>query len=218
LNKSRYPLRNRRRKATREQLLHAASQILAKQSYRDATLEQIAEHAGLHVQTLYNHFPTKQALAAALEREKFANALKITDRDTLSFWRQWVEDAAASQIALDSGASFMRYVHDRESDPKLAAAVLEIGREYTEVLTEALARDFGVDSQQDSFPTLVASMLWGGNSYAVRQWYEAGGEQDLVALTVAVVDDVIAIVDSVRGGNKRKRRRSVNTPAEQHGK
>jgi AcrR family transcriptional regulator len=193
-----YPLRDRRRRANRAALLAAAGELFTDQGLADTTLDQIAEKAGLHVQTLYRHFPTKQALASALEREKFEIALTETDKDTLSFWHDWVALAASQQVALDGGLNFMRYIHERESNPKLAAAVVEIGREYTDLLTASLAVDFQMDPVRDGFPNLVASMLWGGNAHAVRRWYEAGGEADLMHLVVTVADEVAEIVARVR--------------------
>ena len=157
-------------------------------------MEQIAESAELHVQTLYRHFPSKQLLAASVERMQFEAALAESNEDTLTTWRAWVDSAARGQLELDGGVSFIRYVHELQSNPKVAVAVMEIGREYTELLTTGLANDFGMDPERDNLPGLVASMLWSGNGNAVGRWYRAGGEADLVNLTVGVVDEVRDIV------------------------
>lgn len=59
----------------------AAIDLFASKGYEETTLESIAKKAGLHVQTLYRHFPTKSDLAAAilhdhlLDRLNFDNVL-----------------------------------------------------------------------------------------------------------------------------------------------
>ena len=62
---TKFPLRTKRKMATREKLVSAARQLFLSKGYDNTTLEEIAELAGLHVQTLYRHFGTKQDLAKA---------------------------------------------------------------------------------------------------------------------------------------------------------
>ena len=79
---TRFPLREKRKAQTRASLIKAAQDLFSRKGYDETTLEQIAGHAGLHVQTLYRHFSSKQDLATA------------GDQDVLDRFRQLIEDPA----------------------------------------------------------------------------------------------------------------------------
>jgi TetR/AcrR family transcriptional regulator len=64
-------LARRRRKGERtaEQILDAAEALFAERGYAATTVRDVAEQVGLRTPSLYNHFPSKDALyAAVLER------------------------------------------------------------------------------------------------------------------------------------------------------
>ena len=61
---TRYPLRTKRKAATKKKIVQAAQGIFYRKGYDATTLEEIADAAGVHVQTLYRHFPNKQTLAS----------------------------------------------------------------------------------------------------------------------------------------------------------
>ena len=50
----------------KERLLNVAYRQFQRYGFEDTTLESIAEEAGLHVQTLYRHFPKKNDLIGAM--------------------------------------------------------------------------------------------------------------------------------------------------------
>lgn len=51
---------------TRSQLLHAAVQVICERGFQGATMQQVAQAAGVTPATLYNHFGTKEALVGQL--------------------------------------------------------------------------------------------------------------------------------------------------------
>jgi AcrR family transcriptional regulator len=61
---------SRRRGAqTAERILDAAEEVFAEQGYAGTSLRDLAERVGLRIPSLYNHFPSKEALyTAVLER------------------------------------------------------------------------------------------------------------------------------------------------------
>lgn len=61
----------------RDKLLVAATQILAERGL-DAPLEHIARRAGVSIGTLYNHFPTREALLEAILPQRLAALDEIT--------------------------------------------------------------------------------------------------------------------------------------------
>jgi AcrR family transcriptional regulator len=59
----------RRGPATAERILAAGEALFAERGYHGTTLRDVADRVGLRIPSLYNHFPSKDALyAAVLER------------------------------------------------------------------------------------------------------------------------------------------------------
>ena len=189
-----YPLREQRKQRSREALLRSASKLFACKGFKATTLEEVAEGAGLHVQTLYRHFPNKAELAAAIDRvyfDRFRKAFQARDTDTLTFWRGWVE-TAARRLTRDGGAAYRRGLENFYTQPSLSGTYLKTWNQYEEILAEGLREDFGrLPPERSNLPMLVACMLWAGNRRAAFEWAQAKGKRDLAADCVAVVDTVI---------------------------
>ena len=59
---------------TRRRILHAATSLFVSDGWRNATTRGIATAAGIATGTLFNYFPTKEAIAAALMTEALERA------------------------------------------------------------------------------------------------------------------------------------------------
>lgn len=59
-------LRERKKQQVRDQILEAASKLIARLGYQSTTMRAVANDANISHQTLYNYFPTKAALVKAL--------------------------------------------------------------------------------------------------------------------------------------------------------
>jgi len=119
-------------RATRRRIIAAATELFTEYGYFSTTLAQIAESAGVAVQTVYFHFGNKrtvlkEALDVAavgddepvpvLERPWMQEARTATDPNRLVVL--WVE---ASRAILDRGAPLMRVLRDAAgADPDMAA-------------------------------------------------------------------------------------------------
>jgi AcrR family transcriptional regulator len=62
----------------RDRILEAARALVAETGV-DATMEDIARHAGVAVGTLYRHFPAKEDLVAAVVEDSFAQMASLTE-------------------------------------------------------------------------------------------------------------------------------------------
>jgi AcrR family transcriptional regulator len=71
-----------RAKATVDAIIAAAAQVLITHGYEGTTTARVAQRAGVSVGSLYQYFPNKDALVAALI-ERHANELVSTVRDVL---------------------------------------------------------------------------------------------------------------------------------------
>lgn len=103
-----------------EQILAAARVGFAKHG-PDASLEEIARHAGVGVGTLYRHFPTRLSLQEAVIRENTEAMIGMaaelaetaTPGDALAAWLRAKLDHAASYRGL--GAAVMNEIADTAS-------------------------------------------------------------------------------------------------------
>ncbi len=191
-----FPLREKRKAATRLKFMQSAQTLFATQGYDETTLEQVAAHAGLHVQTLYRHFASKQELATAGERaqlERFRLAIRDPQRsdDTFTLWREWVR-VAATRVTRDGGQQYRDYLIQRQQNPQVSAQLMDIATEYEDLLAESLADDFDMSADGLGAPRLVATMLWGANAFVVRE-HRADADHDLVGEVVAAVEKVEAL-------------------------
>ena len=192
-----YPLRNKRRLETRAALIKSAQRLMAEHGFESVTMQQVADDAGTHAQTLYSHFPNKYALSAAAAVEWLRIALDERKMDTITFWRTWVEKRSSESLEADNGGPLMALVSDMKTNPKFALVNLAVTAEYIEVLSQSLAEDFGMNAKVDLFPKLTAEMLMAGSEHHISAWYEADGDYDLLAGEISAVDEVTEIVKLV---------------------
>ncbi|MDE0817601.1 MAG: TetR/AcrR family transcriptional regulator [Pirellulaceae bacterium] len=195
MTKEQYPLRERRRIASRTAFIESARDLFEEAGFGNTSMEQIAERAGLHVQTLYRHFPTKQSLSATIQIEKFKAAFDERDKDTLTFWHRWVEEQARTVVVPE----YLHHLSETYSDPKLAGVASMVATEYLNMLANGLAQDFSMDRDSDCLPILIANMLWGANADAVQRWSKSNGEADLVEFAGSAAKEVAKVVDQLLG-------------------
>ena len=193
--KVKYPLRSKRKAQTRVKILRAAQAVFYAKGYDDSTLDEIAEAAGVHVQTLYRHFATKQELASAGDRrwfELFNEWVETRDPRETAFdtWRAWLRSTYGRLIS-DGGAAYREYMHTRHANPSILGELSKIRAQYEDILCELLARDFSLPAEGTGKPRLVAGMLLAGSAYVMRRF--DAENIDLIKEAVAVVDEVEAM-------------------------
>jgi AcrR family transcriptional regulator len=179
--------RRRKGELTAERILDVAEAIFAERGYAGATLRDVATRAGLRTPSLYNHFPSKESLyAAVLERgirpvldvlTEVVEARDRSDRDV----RQVVERT-------------MDLVGRRPELPRLIQhETLSGGRHLTPMLREWIQRTFARAYQMveassaasrwepDQFPLLVLAMYHVFVGYfAIAHVYKDLNGQDLL--------------------------------------
>jgi AcrR family transcriptional regulator len=197
MSTTQFPLREKRKAATRKSLIRSAQTLFASQGYEQTTLEEVAGHAGLHVQTLYRHFASKQELATAGDEdllERFTRAIRDPARTntTFTFWREWVGQATQRITQDDGGQQFREFLLQRWTQPLVSSQLIRIGHEYEDLLTESLARDFALPADEINTARLVAVMLWGVNSH-IQRLHARQPDFDLAREAVAVIESVEAL-------------------------
>lgn len=72
----RIPLRERNKQRVRERILAAASELFRSVGYDQTTMDQIAERAEISRGTLFNYFPTKDALLRPFVKDIFQTRIR----------------------------------------------------------------------------------------------------------------------------------------------
>ncbi|MEM7079638.1 MAG: TetR/AcrR family transcriptional regulator [Pseudomonadota bacterium] len=193
-NPSQFPLREKRKAETRLQLIASAQKLFSTKGYAQTTLEEIAEDAGLHVQTLYRHFANKQELAATGDQEhlaRFRELIRSPQRPTSTFalWRDWVRSSAERVTRNDGGVHYREILTERFSLASVSTQILRNGYEYEDLLCESLGKELRAIPDGERQARVIAATLWAMNAYVVRRYHEQQ-ISDLVAEVVRVIDEV----------------------------
>lgn len=199
-SKVQYPLRDKRKQKSRSALIESAERLFRKKGFDNTSMEEVAKDAGLHVQTLYNHFPNKLELQIATQQvhlDEFKKLISARDTSALVFWRRWVVSSARMvERGDDAGFREARQALFSISDVPRTSILIEL--EYEKTLAEGIAEDMNVSVSNDRRPMLIACMLWGGNRQVVREWV-ADPQGGLETSVVAVVDEVSRMVGHLFG-------------------
>ncbi len=85
---------------TRQAVVEAAYELFLKQGYAATSMRQIAEHAGLALGGIYNHFPSKEAIFAELilERHPYKQILPILVNTPADDVESFVRTAAKTLV------------------------------------------------------------------------------------------------------------------------
>jgi len=163
--------------ARRRQLFDVALSLFAKHGYAAATMDDIAEAAGVTKPLVYQHFESKRALYLELmdvfSRELVTRIVKATANAQGP--RQQVEQGFAAYFELMLGneeAFRLLYGRDAPDDPELGEAL----RRVEETLAQAIDSliDAGLDPEHR---LLLAHAVVGMAEGASRHWLDARREQ-----------------------------------------
>lgn len=184
-----FPKREKKKAETRQKIVDASIELFLERSHGLVTLEDVAERAGIHVQTLYRHFPNKASLMLAGDElwvERFKNFIAQQDDhlDTFKIWREWL-NFAYKEIVENPTKYKALYQRKIESDQAMIGW-LRIQHHYEDLLTECLAQDFEMSDDGVTLPRLVAGMLMSGNASVIRRFTE--GETDFMSEVNATID------------------------------
>ena len=158
--------RKERKVETRKTLLNAATHLFSNEGY-DTTLAAIADHAGVHTQTLISHFPTKADILTGIWQESlrsFEKEFLARTTDALSAYRAYIE---ASSVNFPKSGQVLPMAH---SLPAITAEARQALFRVRELIAEGIAEDMAVDNTRDLRPTLIACMVFGGILHISESW------------------------------------------------
>ena len=219
-NKSRFPSKigcveveierrvDPRKQRTMEALVAAAQQMFAERPVDDVTVEEIGQHAGVAVGSIYNNFGSKEGLYAAV----VARALDV-DRDYMD--RAYTPDRSPIEQLLAASEHYLRFALDHpqffrmlafpaKPGPYAAAAdtAALLSRRVDEQnarMVDAIERGIADGSIRQLDPPKTATILWASwNGIISLAWRHDDLRQDPEALRDLIEEAAELVSDGLR--------------------
>jgi AcrR family transcriptional regulator len=211
---------------SRERILQCAVRVADRDGLDGASLRKVAGELGVHVTSLYNHVPTKEALLDGVVDELFGRAdLPVGEVP----WEQWVRRfvAGVSGLASEHPGAFAVLLRRPVQGPQslatfeagLAAfrrAGMDVAASYGAVKTVALAAlgcclEKASEAKQEELATDVTSLPW--QDFPVLHEVTAVAEGvDVVAIVTDVLVAGLAAQLPAGASRTSARRRERPTP------
>ena len=196
-----YPKRTLKKNLNRGKLIVAATLLFSRNGHQSTTLDEVASEAGVHVQTLYKHFKTKEELVTASAEIVIADCRarfedKFTSHSTFVIWREWIENSVTYLTGLVLRESKKKQLCSASSLIN-DSYLLIVYAGYENLLAEYLARDFMMDQKTHRLPRLVACMLWSGNEAAMKRCAGLDTAKNILGDNQSVIDESVGVIDDI---------------------
>jgi AcrR family transcriptional regulator len=162
------------RAARRAQLLRSALSVFVSQGYHAASMDDIADSAGVSKPVLYQHFSSKLALYKALLDESAGEMVRRVEQAIASSEDNAVrvEKAVAAYFAFvaDKGQAFrLIFESDLRGESEIAAVVDRATDACIAAISDTITADTGTD---EASARLLAAGLVGLSQVSARYWLD----------------------------------------------
>ncbi|MEU7394208.1 TetR family transcriptional regulator [Streptomyces albogriseolus] len=183
-------LRERKKQRTRDALVRAALDLIARRGYDGTTVDDIAAAVDVSQRTFFRYFASKEEVALFVPRlaeQQIAEAVRARPRDeaplealrraVLDSWDA-INEAVGRLVPVELHMRVYRVI---ESTPALLAAHLRRSAELEEELAGIIAEREGLDVDTDPRPRILVAAFGGVIRVAERRW-SAGDDLSTEAL------------------------------------
>jgi AcrR family transcriptional regulator len=188
--------RERKKRQTRDALVHAALRLFDAKGYEHTAVREITDAVDVSERTFFRYFASKEDLALSFARD-FSDSLhrelatRPPDEEPLIALRN-AFGAALHAITADEGhpgeeSVYLLVTRLVDSTPSLLAAYLRYLHDRDDELVGVLAAREGVDPVTDLRPRIAAVVFGGLVATATKQWRTGG---------CGTVDDMLAAFDA----------------------
>jgi AcrR family transcriptional regulator len=189
--------RARKKAQTREQIQRIAQQLFAEHGFETVTIADIAGRADVAVQTVFNHFPTKEDLFFADRADWVdgaANAVRSRPRDVapLTALREHVLTTIRRYLEALKDPEVRAVVATLDASPALSAYERELHNESVRLLTAALVE--ACLEESPAAPGAVPSMT-------VRTWASLTASIWLAAVRGLLIEQRTELADAGRSAD-----------------
>lgn len=178
--------RERKKRQTRDELMHHAARLFAEQGFDAVTTEDIAEAADVSQRTFFRHFASKEAVL-------YGHVDELRDTMAAAFAQRPADEHVVDAVRAAVGTIADHYAanHDEaflqarlaSEFPSVAAhARAVVQTDWEHELTAAIAERMGVDPLADPFPEVLAGAAFAAFRSAIRRWGADNGRSEFAAL------------------------------------
>ena len=196
------PLRQRKKDQTRAAIVENATRIFRQKGFEATTLDEIAEAADIHKQTVLRYFSTKEEIAFARRIaifKQFEEELAAHAGSAISFWRNYITNTASVPGV---GQTLKHWYDFIDTDHRLLGYQLRLNERFQSAMAQAISREAGLDPEHDVFAVALAALLVSGNVNVARMVVRNGDIAHLKAELLKVVDLAEQLTRDVRAGRK----------------
>ncbi len=170
------PLDATRPDSKRQEILHQATLLFGARGFGRTSIRDIATAVGMLPGSVYYHFPSKEALLAAVYEDGINRSLAALNESIARHRDPWdrLEAAAATHLRLLlSGGALAAVVIDRPNQPGAARAELVVQRDRYEAVFRRLIAVLPLPPGVEAGPFRLA--LLGALNWALT-WYRPDGD------------------------------------------
>ena len=171
--------RSKGRGGTRDAIVQAAAEVLGEKGFNAASIDEVAERAGVTKATVYYHFSSKEDLYAAV-RIDLLDASTIEGRESITGMASAPTALArlvdlTIELTLDRSRRYMFFHEIIPINPDVRRAIGAAQRQYAQLLEDVLEKG----QRQGVFipgpPRVVIAILLGTIARTLS-WYDEEGE------------------------------------------
>lgn len=195
----------------RATILEAALDVFSRRGFQGASIDAIARRAGISKALIYEHFPSKQDLRAAVLEEHVSE-----------LFRRLAESAATDEpgeVRLRAGVdAFLAFVEERRAgwrmifrdaaDPEVARVVAGLQEQVTLAVAALIAADpaaaSATDPNLDMAIEMLATLLTGAVQ-SLALWWDDHPDVPRDRVTEVVMDFAWVGLDRLRAGERAPR-------------
>ncbi|HEY4607509.1 MAG TPA: TetR family transcriptional regulator [Acidimicrobiia bacterium] len=193
-------LRERKKQATRDQLVAAAFELFTERGFDNVSVAEIATAVGVSERTFFRYFAAKEDVLFpdAGEKHSHVQQLLIDLPPELSL----VDGMRRALVALsaeyeESKAMMLQRAQLVAGAPSLRVHVLQREQEWVEEFGAAIAARMDLDQADDMRPELAAAMIVTAFRVVLSRWLRSGGEDDMPMM----LDQALAFIGSGLGAD-----------------
>ncbi len=175
--------RERKKRQTRDALVHAALKLFDAKGYEHTAIREITDAVDVSERTFFRYFASKEDLAVSFVRDASSAfvrelAARPADEEPLVAMRN-AFDASLRAITADEGppgeeSIYLLIVKLIDSTPSLLAAHLRFLHDRDDEVVRVLAEREGVDPVTDLRPRIAAVVFGGLAATATKRWRTEG--------------------------------------------
>jgi AcrR family transcriptional regulator len=171
----------------REQIVEVAAELFQQEGYHRASMERLAERAGLAKPSLYHYFKSKEDVLFQIHLEFIEPLLRRQEARLglgMGLREQLLESIGDILELMETHGGYVRvfFEHHRELSDARQEAVMEKRSRYQHMVEDVIAAGIAAGEFRDVDPRLATLAVFGMCNWAY-QWYRPN--QDLTTTELA---------------------------------